>query len=197
MDKKINIFGASGHAKSVIEVVVSAGYTIGCITDDDKTITSVLDYPVNTTDRIHSNPLVIAVGNNKTRKNIAEKSKEAIAPAMIHTSAVISPSAQIEVGTVVMPNAVINADSRIGKHCIINSAAVIEHDCVIGDYAHISPNASFAGEVKVGEGTHIGIGACVIPGVTIGKWCTIGAGAVILKDVPDGATVVGNPGREI
>ena len=61
----------------------------------------------------------------------------------------------------------------------------------------ISPNVSLAGEVSVGEGTHIGIGANVIPGIKIGKWATIGAGAVILKDVVDGATVVGNPGRVI
>lgn len=60
-----------------------------------------------------------------------------------------------------------------------------------------SPNAALAGDVKVGEGTHIGIGAQVIQGITIGKWCTIGAGAVIIKDVPDGVTVVGNPGREV
>ncbi|HZW78021.1 MAG TPA: acetyltransferase, partial [Flavobacteriaceae bacterium] len=40
-------------------------------------------------------------------------------------------------------------------------------------------------------------GASIIPGVNIGKWCTIGAGAVILHDVPDGATVVGNPGRKL
>jgi acetyltransferase EpsM len=35
----------------------------------------------------------------------------------------------------------------------------------------------------------------VIPSIRIGRWCTIGAGAVILRDVPDGSTVVGNPGR--
>ncbi len=49
----------------------------------------------------------------------------------------------------------------------------------------------------MGEGSHIGIGASVIQGITIGKWCTIGAGAVIIKDIPDGATVVGNSGRVI
>jgi len=54
-----------------------------------------------------------------------------------------------------------------------------------------------AGNVTVGEGSHVGIGASVIQGVTIGKWATIGAGSVIIKDVPDFATVVGNPGRII
>jgi acetyltransferase EpsM len=47
----------------------------------------------------------------------------------------------------------------------------------------------------VGEGTQIGAGAVVIPNVTIGSWCMIGAGTVIIKDIPNGATVVGNPGR--
>jgi len=35
----------------------------------------------------------------------------------------------------------------------------------------------------------------VIPNLKIGKWCTIGAGAVVISDIPDGATVVGNPAR--
>ena len=65
------------------------------------------------------------------------------------------------------------------------------------DFVHISPNAALAGSITVGEGTHIGIGASVIQGIKIGKWATIGAGAVIIRDVPDFATVVGNPGKII
>ena len=127
MENKINIFGASGHAKSVIDVVVSAGNTIGYITDDDKTITSVLDYSVNTEVKKNKYAIVIAVGNNKTRKNIAESCKEKIAAPMVHSSAIISTSAVVGDGTVVMPNVVLNADSRVGKHCILNTGAVIEH----------------------------------------------------------------------
>ena len=43
----------------------------------------------------------------------------------------------------------------------------------------------------------IGIGARIIPGVTVGEDAIVGAGAVIIKDVPAGATVVGNPGKII
>ena len=96
-----------------------------------------------------------------------------------------------------MPGVVINARATIGKQVILNTGCSIDHDCFLEDFVHISPGVALAGNVRVGEGTHIGIGAVVIPGVKIGKWCTIGAGTVVLKDVPDGAMVVGNPGRMI
>lgn len=47
----------------------------------------------------------------------------------------------------------------------------------------------------VGDGVVIGSGAKIIGNITIGNCSKIGAGSVILKDVPDGATAVGIPGR--
>lgn len=41
----------------------------------------------------------------------------------------------------------------------------------------------------------IGSGATILPGITIGKGALIAAGAVVTKNVPPGATVVGNPAR--
>ena len=69
------------------------------------------------------------------------------------------------------------------------------HDAYLEDFVHIAPNVALAGHVYVGEGTFVGMGASVLPGVQIGKWCVIGAGAVVLQNVPDGATVAGNPAK--
>jgi acetyltransferase EpsM len=193
------LYGASGHSKVVIDILNSINKPIDGIFDDNNQITTLLGIPVKpwnakTMGALHE--LVISVGNNKIRKEIAA-SISAKYGAVIHPSAVISSNAFIGKGTVIMPNAVVNSSAKIGLHGIINSGAVVEHDCILEDYVHISPNATLAGNVMVGEGAHIGIGACVIQGVKIGKWATIGAGAAVIKDVPDGAVVVGVPGKII
>ena len=49
--------------------------------------------------------------------------------------------------------------------------------------------------VTMGANVWIGGGALILPGVTIGDDAIVGAGAVVTRDVPAGATVVGNPAR--
>jgi len=196
------LFGASGHGKVVIDIIKTTvkNLQIEAVYDDNPKLTLLLNIPVLLTNpevlNNQANQWLISIGNNKFRKQTAQKIKGSFLKA-IHYSAIISDSSEISEGTVVMAKAVINPDAKIGKHCIINSGAIIEHDCVIKDYVHISPNVALAGNVIIEEGTHIGIGASVIQGIKIGKWCIIGAGSVIIKDIPDYAVVVGNPGKII
>lgn len=49
--------------------------------------------------------------------------------------------------------------------------------------------------IVIGKNVWIGGGALIMPGVTVGDDALIGAGSVVTKDVPAGATVVGNPAR--
>lgn len=49
--------------------------------------------------------------------------------------------------------------------------------------------------IRIGRNVWIGGGAVILPGVTIGDDAVIGAACVVTKDVPPGATVVGNPAR--
>ena len=53
----------------------------------------------------------------------------------------------------------------------------------------------FGRPIVIGKNVWIGGGALIMPGVTIGDDALIGAGSVVTKDVPAGATVMGNPAR--
>ncbi len=195
MNKKVNLYGAGGHAKGVWDVITANGIDVCEIADDSQLVNTFLQFPVKR--HFDTNlPVIIAVGNNYTRKIIAE-SNGYTSVSVIHPSAVISPFATLQEGTVVMPLVSVKSCSNIGKHCILNALCAIGHDCEIGSFVHIAPHATLCGNVTVGEGSWIGANATVIQGIKIGRWVTIGAGAVIIKDVPDYAVVVGNPGRII
>ncbi|WP_299987997.1 acetyltransferase [uncultured Pontibacter sp.] len=192
------LYGASGHAKVIIDILRDRAIPVLGAFDKNPAIKEVGGVPVlgAQIEEEVEQPVIISIGDNAIRRRVAEKLKVVFGKA-IHSTAIVSPSATIAEGTVVMQGAVIQADAQVGKHAIINTGASIDHDCQIGDYAHISPGAVLSGNVQVGEGTHIGAGAVVIPNLKIGKWCKIGAGAVVIRDLPDGVTAVGSPARII
>lgn len=76
------------------------------------------------------------------------------------------------------------ADAEIGKNVIIYQQVTIGVKNYRDDRAP-----------KIGDNVIIGAGAKIIGNVCVGSNVTIGANAVVTKDVPDGCTVVGNPGR--
>lgn len=69
--------------------------------------------------------------------------------------------------------------AKVGKHCLIVAGAVLGGSCEIGDYSYL------------------GMGCLIKNKIKVGKNCTIGMGAVVTKDVPDGETWIGNPGRKM
>ena len=192
------LFGASGHGKVIKDILNANGVKVEAYVDDNPNVNECAGRPV-LHDATGLSPMIVSVGVNHIRKMIVERLQDAdnsveFATA-IHPSAVVSPSARIGEGSVVMAGAVINADAVIGKHCIVNTGATIDHDVVLEDYVHVAPGVNISGATHVGEGSWIGVGSSVKQGVKIGKWVTIGAGSVVVKDIPDSVTAYGCPCR--
>jgi maltose O-acetyltransferase len=55
--------------------------------------------------------------------------------------------------------------------------------------------AEFGRPIKIGRNVWIGGGAIILPGISIADDAIIGAGSVVTRDVPQGATALGNPAR--
>ena len=189
------LYGASGHAKVIIDIVKAMGGHIEGIIDDSPACETLHGYPITKGYRGQS-PIIIAIGSNEVRHRLATTHNCEWGTA-IHPSAIMSPFSCVEEGTVVMQGAIIQSDAHIGRHSIINTGASIDHECNIGDFVHISPHATLCGNVTVGEGSWVAAGSVILPGVKIGRWCVIGAGSVVSHDIPDGMLAVGNRARAL
>ena len=196
------LFGASGHGKVIKEILSANGIKVEAFVDDNLHVNECAGRRV-LHDAKGLSPMIVSIGVNRIRRMVVDRLvTNANADGYplefataVHPSAIVSPTARIGEGTVVMAGAVVNADARIGRHCIINTGATVDHDCVIDDYCHIAPGAHVCGGTHVGEGTWIGVGSCVIQYLNIGHDCMIGAGSVVVTDIPDDVTAYGNPCR--
>lgn len=193
----INLFGASGHAKVIMDIIEAQGNQVGCLFDDNPHSKDIHGKPVyKSSETDVTGPMIVSIGSCTIRKLIADRYDVPYSTA-IHPQSTISDSVVIGDGSVVMPGTIINSDVRIGRHCIINTKASVDHECKIGDFVHIAPGSTLSGNVEVGECTWIGAGTVVKQGVSVGKNCMIGAGSVVVKDIPDNVVAYGNPCRVI
>jgi len=186
------LVGASGHAKVIINILEERNILIDGLFDRDNTIKSLRGYKVYSESQIiEEHELLIAIGDNFVRKEIANKFRSNSFGNAIHYKSIIDNSVKFGCGIAVMAGGIINADTKIGDHSIINTNASVDHDCQIGKFVHIGPNATICGGVIIGDETFIGAGSTIIPGIRLGKQIVIGAGTIITKDIPDGSVVVG------
>ena len=209
MDKVV-IWGASGHAKIVADIIrIRKEYQIVGFLDNinfqqqnttfcgsqilggEEQLDQLLEQGIN--------KIIFGFGDCDARLKLAEfvKSKGFQLVTAIHPASTISPDVIIGLGTVVVAGAVINSGCLIGENVIINTLAGVDHDCVVRDGAHICPGVHLGGQVTVGRGAWVGIGACIIDHITIGSRSLIGAGAVVVGNIPENVVVYGNPAKVI
>lgn len=206
------IFGASGHAKVIMDIVEKGNdYTVGLVVDDNPALqgTYIYGYRIlggrnvlsgSRTGQSRGMHAVVAIGNNRIRADIANwlcANGATLSRALVHPSAQLARGVVVGDGSVVMAGAIINPDAHIGRNVIVNTGAVVEHDCTIGDTVHVAPGATLCGGITVGENSMVGAGVVIHPNVRIGRNVIIGAGATVLGDVQDGLTMAGTPAKPI
>ena len=193
--KNLIIIGASGHGMVIADIAKLFNLDVNFWDDNENKRLEGFNVLKRRNKVPKNTKLIIGIGDNITRKKISCLYPVEVFRTLIHPRAIISKDIKMGIGNVLMPGVCINSGVIIGDHCIFNTGGIVEHNCLIENFVHLSPNATLCGGVKIREGSWIGAGATIIQGIEIGKHAIIAAGAVIIDDIPDGACVIGNPGR--
>lgn len=199
MTKPYIVLGGGGHARALIEILLSGSGVIEAVVapelspapefkslkhhthDDD-----INRYPANSIE------LVNAIGSLPRDAKLREKLFKRFKSAGYHFATVVSKAATVSNyavladGVQILPGAILNA-CQVGANTIINTGAILEHDVTIGENCHIAPGAVICGDVCIGNNVHIGAGATVLQGLSIGDGAVAGAGSVVTQNLSAGA----------
>ncbi len=127
----------------------------------------------------------------------------------------IGPGTRVGAFALIHAGAEIGEGCTIGSHCNIHRArlgarvsiqtgchitrgVVIEDDVFVGPGVITLNDRQMDGQFSfptICRGARIGGGSVILPGVHVGAGAVVGAGSVVTRDVPESATVLGNPAR--
>lgn len=211
--KKIIIFGCGGHTKIVLDCIkLGKNYTpIGFIDEKnhDLAISKKIKYlgSLKNFNNIikghepHNLLGVVAIGSNIVRRKIVSKinklNNKFKWANIIHPSAVISETAKIGTGNMILAGSIICSETKIHNHVSINTGTYIDHNNVFFDFSSTGPGVVTGGNVKVGAQSFLGIGCAIRHNITIGSNTVIGGQSFVCKNCKSDSLYYGIPTKRI
>lgn len=113
--------------------------------------------------------------------------------ARISWQATIGPRGGVGEGCILSGEVHVGPHVTMGPHCYFITG---DHP-IPPDFGAFRDMKSTHAPIWIEEDAFLGGRVTVLPGVRIGRGAAVGAGSVVTKDVAPGATVVGNPAREV
>lgn len=153
--KSLLIVGAGEYGQLVKELAEICRYDkIGFLDDNSsEAVGKVSDYK-KLVNEYHF--FIVSIGNPEIRSRIIQElENEFELISLVHPTAVISSSANVEHGCVIEAHVVINANASVGTGCILNAGSVINHNGVVGAYSQVDCNAVVAARKMVPEKTKV------------------------------------------
>jgi len=210
-EQDIFVFGASDHARVIIDIVELVGkYRIVGLFDSYKPKgyrTAGYEVLGDESDLIEASRKwglcqgIVGVGDNATRRRIAYTLRAQIPKikfvTAVHPSATLSREVRLGQGALVMAKCYVGLNTDVGEGAVIATNSIFEHDGVMGEYATLGAGTTTGGRVTMGASTAVCLGCTIIHGMTIGRDTVIGSGSIVINDIPSGVVAYGSPARVI
>lgn len=210
MENPVIIFGAGALGRLALEIFTANDVVVYGFLDDDAALhgQEFDNVPVlGATDDEKFLKLIgkkceafVATDDAALRKTLSGfllETRKVMPCNAVHPSSVIAQSSVIHNGTLFGPKAIVSAGAEIGNHAMLHAGAIVDYEAKIGDLVQIRAGAIIGNGAQIGAETFIGPGAVIIPGIKIGRGARVGAGSVVVQDVPERATVFGNPATKV
>lgn len=128
---------------------------------------------------------ILAIGNTLHRKVIFEnlKTKGASFFTFIHSSALVSPSAELGDGVIVCPFSIVNAKAKVGHNVSVNVNVSVGHEAVVGDHCVLSPYSALNGAASLEHGGFLGTRATIFPRISVDAQCTIDSHTAVRRNI--------------
>jgi len=205
------IFGSSGHAKEVNQLVkICREDKIDFFVGVDK-IGEIIDgIEIISEDRFFGmtaesiNNIFLGIGSPVLRSNIYNKLKargfdDSKFPSLVHPSSVfdvVKDKINMGIGSIIARGCILTTEVNIGNFVHVNINSTISHESDISDFVTISPGCCICGNVKIGAFSFLGAGATIIDRISVCNNVVIGAGTVVIRDIDDSGTYWGVPAKK-
>lgn len=206
--KTLGIIGAGDLGQQIADYAINDNHYDGVVFFDDyydnntknniKVVGKLVDIEKAFMDKVFDE-LIIGIGYKhlEFKKKIYEQLKDKITfGKIIHSSSIISKSANIEEGCVIYPGCIIDINSVIKANTIINIGCTISHDSEVGKHCFLSPRVAIAGFVKINDECTLGINSTIIDNITITSKTKIGASALIIESITENGLYIGIPAKK-
>ena len=150
---RLIILGAGGYGRTIADVAAQIGeYSKIFFLDDNSDMPDVAGKCAEFAQfRDGQTVFYPAFGNNEGRLAWLYRLQEAgcAIPTIVHPTAYVSPTAQVECGSVILPHAIVNTNCVVKSGCIVNCGAIIDHDCVLEEGVHVCLGAIVKAENRI------------------------------------------------
>jgi acetyltransferase-like isoleucine patch superfamily enzyme len=137
--------------------------------------------------------LFVGIGgaNMEARKYFMDLAKELSIPlaTIIDPAAIVSPSARVGQGSLIMDSARVGPFARLGDNVFLSAGVNIEHHCSVGDGTTFGPAVTLSGRVSIGSFCRLAALIAFEPDSSLGDWCVVASGSIVTSIVPDNSAV--------